>query len=176
MKYILDFDRTLFDTDSFISQVEADGKRSILVTTEIWSHYNARDFLYKDVLDWLLSKNKSDIQILTAVTADLGDKADSFQREKLNSANLKKFVSSTTFVTGEKGQSVAEIAKQFPLEEKLVFVDDRIEQCLSVKETMSEVICCLMVRDKSLIGEVKMVNNLKVVSTLADVDVIMSSI
>ncbi len=69
-----------------------------------------------------------------------------------------------------------EIAKQFPPEETVVFVDDTIEQCLSVKESLPNSICCLIVRNKSLIDDIEITQDIRVVQCLADVDDIIESI
>ena len=172
MKYLIDFDHTLLDTDRFVAQVVADGRENDLVTSGIWQFYNVRDYLYEDVLGWLRSKAKEDLHILTAMTPSLGSESCDFQREKLHSGNFTEFVESITFMVGEKGEAAAEIASQFPPHEPLVFIDDRLDQCLSVKVAIPEAHCFMIVREGDL--SVAVPPEVSVVSNLAEVDVIMN--
>jgi hypothetical protein len=103
MRYILDFDHTLLDTDVFVQRVVLDGREHVLITPDIWRYYNVRDFLYDDVIMWLNSKSKESLHILTAMTPSLGELSCEFQREKLASGNFTELVSSITFMVGEKG-------------------------------------------------------------------------
>lgn len=176
MKYIIDFDHTLFDANAFIEKVEIDGRSDILYTPAIWKYYDVKDFLYSDVIGWLGSKIRSDLHILTAITPSKGEYSNEFQKVKLQNDVIAKMVNSISFVIGEKGESVASIAEQFPPQEQIVFIDDRIEQCLSVQAVSPEVTCCLMVRDPSIIGDIKSIRGIHVVHTLMDVDVIMDRI
>lgn len=176
MKYILDFDHTLLDTDAFVNQVTVDEKLKDLIIPEIWKQYNVHNFLYEDVLEWLKSKTPQNLHILTAWTPDLGLQAEAFQREKILSGKFDKLVSSITFVVGEKGKAAAEIASQFPPREPIVFVDDRIEQCLSVKKSIPRAICCLMIRNHSTNHDVREKGDLIVVNTLWDIDDIIRKI
>lgn len=174
MKYLLDFDRTLFDTDAFVAQVERDGRGGALLTPGIWDQYHVQDFLYADVLSWLKTVAREDVYIVTALAG--GDEAAAFQRAKLASGGFNELVTDTHFVSGLKGEVVAEIAKQFPPEEPIVFVDDRIEQCLSVQACAPQVTVCLMVREPESIGEVSTVQRMPVVHDLSGVDAIITTV
>jgi hypothetical protein len=176
MKFLLDFDHTLLDTTAFVEQVRADGRDSILITPGIWSHYDVRDFLYPDVLNWLESKAKEDLCILTAMTPQLGPEAGAFQKEKLHSGRFDDLVESVVFMIGEKGEAGDKIAYNFSPQETTVFVDDKIEQCLSVKNAVPHAHVFLMVREPEQIGSVQQIQNIHVVHTLADVDAIIEVI
>lgn len=167
MKYITDFDHTLLDTDCFVAAVKKDGRGDILITPEIWKHYNVRDFLYSDVLEWLSLKDKNDLYILTAITPELGSLSEQFQKEKLLSGNFDEYVSEITFMVGMKGEYAAETAKQFPPHEPVVFIDDRPDQCHSVKQYLPNAHCFIINRDKdNILTEM----NFPVVFNLAQVD------
>lgn len=174
MKYILDFDHTLLDTDAFVARVDQDDRRPILITPGIWQHYDVRSFLYTDVLDWLQSKPKESLHILTAMTPELGPLSCEFQKTKLRSGAFDSLVASTTFMIGEKGEAAAEIAAQFSPHETIVFVDDKLEQCLSVQAALPQAICCLIVRDVSQAVSTPSAPGIHVVHTLADVDGILN--
>lgn len=176
MKYILDLDHTLLDTDAFATAVAKAGDGAHLVTATIWEKYQAQDFLYSDVLSWLQKKAASDVTILTAYTPALGPEAEAFQRAKVANTGLQQHVASVVMMEGLKGDYAAEIAKQFPPEEIVVFVDDRIEQCLSVQSKLPSAVCCRMIRthpESIQNGEHK---GIYVVHSLSDVDGIIASL
>jgi FMN phosphatase YigB (HAD superfamily) len=170
MRYIIDFDRTLFDFAQFVARVEADGRRTELATPKIWQYYNVSDFFYPDVLSWFESKLREELYILTAMTPSYGPEACEYQREKLARSGLVELVSDVTFMVGEKGSHAAAIANRFPPHEPIVFIDDRIEHCLEVTAAVPRATCCLMVRDRSVIGDVSTVRGMPVVHTLKEVD------
>lgn len=169
MKYLVDFDHTLFDTSAFVEEVIADGREEILVTPAIWQWYDVRAFLYDDVLSWLASKAKEDVYILSAMTPELGPESCTFQREKIASGKFESLISDTILVVGLKGKAAREIASQFPASEPTVFIDDRLEQCLSVKEALPEAHCFLMLREGRSAtphAAIPMVTNLEMVDAI----------
>ncbi|MCA9354917.1 MAG: hypothetical protein KC877_05335, partial [Candidatus Kaiserbacteria bacterium] len=108
--------------------------------------------------------------ILTAAMTRDGKIVMEYQKEKLRCSKLADMVSDVIFSEGNKGVDAASIAEQFPPDETIVFVDDKIEQCLSVQSAVPQAIVCLMVRDPEQIGNVDSVRGIHVVHTLADVD------
>ena len=170
MKYILDFDRTLFDTPAYYQKVAELKLEEIQFDPEIWKQIEADEFLYEDVIDWLSTKSQEDLYILTAVNPNYGDGQGTHQKGKLTGSKVEELVSDVVFTQGLKGEHVAEIAKQFPPDETIVFVDDMLEQCVSVKNTLPDTVCCLIVRDESLIEKVDIPEGIKVVRCLSEVD------
>ena len=143
MKYILDFDRTLFDTSAYVAAVTQAGLTPAeRITPDVWNRYQVRDFLYPEVLEWLQSKNQADIHILTAISPELGPLATEFQTQKLRSANLESLVDGITFMIGDKGTYVKDIAGTADT----VFVDDKLSHHISVKEHAPAVHRVLMQR------------------------------
>ena len=175
MKYILDFDRTLFNSPACYQYI-TEQKGEFEFTAEALADIEVCQFLYDDVISWLNTESKADLYILTAISPKYGPSAGDFQREKLFCSQVVDAVKDVVFMEGLKGEPVAEIAKQFPPHEPLVFVDDRIEQCLSVKSAAPEAVCCLMVRDPAVVGEVSEVQGIKIVHCLADVDAIIEEL
>jgi hypothetical protein len=171
MKYLLDFDHTLLDTAAFIAQVKKDGRGDIRVTPGIWEFYNVRDFLYDDVLDWFNSKSKESLHILSAMTPELGPESCEFQKEKVSSGNFSGMVESVTLMIGMKGEPAASIAQRWTRHELVIFIDDRLDQCLSVKAALPESFCFLMVREGHFPSPLP--PGITAVSTLAEVDAIM---
>jgi len=142
MKYILDFDHTLFNTTDFVARVSERGMFDILITPQIWEHFNVMDFLYADTLTFLESKNRADLIILTAMTPTLGPQAREFQKQKLNSGNFDKYVEEIIFMEGDKGPHIADLFTGQPT----TFVDDSLPHLISSRKCCPEVICAQMVR------------------------------
>ena len=176
MKYILDLDHTLLDTTAFADALAKDGRGDEPVNPRMWYDYSAADYLYSDVVPWLQRIQTADILLLTAYTPALGLEAEAYQRAKVDSSGLAALVSEVVFMEGLKGVVAAEIAKQFPPHEPIVFVDDRVEQCLSVKAALPHALCCVMRRDSETKTTAPTLEGMPVVHTLADVDAIIASL
>ncbi len=142
MRYILDFDHTLMDSDAFAAQVERDGRQDIMVTPEIWEYYSVRDFFYDDVIEFLQSKPKADLEILTAMTPSLGPAACDFQRAKLQQAQMEDFVSKVTLMVGDKGPYLKDMYQGEPM----CFVDDSLLHHDSIQALEPVVISFLIER------------------------------
>jgi len=146
MKYLIDFDRTLLDFERLRNTVTHDGKLDLVGTVAFWEHYNAMDFLFPDVLQWLATKDPSSIHILTAYKPSLGLEAKAYQEEKVRSGGFINLVGGMTVMEGDKGSAAASIAEQWPPHEPIVFIDDWGDQCRSVKTTLPNAHCFMMVR------------------------------
>jgi len=163
MKYILDFDSTLFNTDLFREKVKTDGREGMLMTPKIWNFYNARDFLYPDTIEFLQSKEKDNLIILTAMSPVPTRAACEYQKEKLKNARMEEFVDRVVVMEGDKGPYVKELCSGGGA----IFVDDRAEHLISAKKLCQDVLCFLMVRE-GLIRESN--ENVAKVTSLAELD------
>ena len=175
MKYILDFDRTLFDTDLFIVQLKSDGYSYDALVPEMLDGYLIEKFLYRDVVSFLKDKSKFDVTILTALGSLLyGDRVSEYQKVKVEQEPILSLVGNFIYVEDVKGEAAGEIAAQFHPRDPVVFVDDLLSQCLSVKQRLPQSHCFLMVRSGSLPEDLPA--GIIAVSTLAEVDVIMKGL
>jgi len=138
MQYILDFDHTLFNSSAFAAVVTQDGlHQADYMTPSIWDRYNVDDFLYPDVIPWLQSKSKQDLHILTAMTPEYGPQATAYQKHKLANSAVADLVNGITFMVGDKGSFVQEIATS----EAVMFVDDKLSHHISVRQHAPHVRC-----------------------------------
>lgn len=176
MKYILDFDRTLFDVEALYQQLDRTNARHLAGTTDSFKTVSMADLLYPDVTDWLQQKPIEDLYILSSSSGLTGEWERDYQREKIIATGVGALVAEVIVVQGEKGGSAAEIAKRFPPSDRIVFIDDRIEQCLSVQMCVPRAQCCLMVRNKDVIGDISQVRGIQVVHDLSTVDAIINNI
>jgi len=172
MKYILDFDRTLFDTKAYVETVERAGlTMAERITPDIWDTYHVRDFLYPEVIEWLQSKPKADIHILTAISPKLGPRATEFQTQKLHSGDFLQLVDGITFMIGDKGSYVKDIAGSSPA----VFVDDKVSQHISVKDHAPAVHCALMQRPGEAVHTTES-SDIHIVQNLHEIDTLLSQL
>lgn len=174
MNYLLDFDHTLMDTEALKAQSFHDGSFALVGNPDFWLHHNVMDFLFPDVRAWLASKPKESLHILTAFKSSQGPEACAFQEAKIASGGFSELISSVTVVEGEKGETAVEIAKQFLPHQSLVFIDDRPEQCRSVKTHIPDAHCFLIIRYR--ISPHDIPDDVTPVYSLAEVDAIMNSI
>ena len=170
MKYFLDFDRTLFDTQAFMVQVSDDGKTDLLSTPDIWNHYRAEAFLYHDAIHFLRDKQPSDVTIVTAVTEVSGKDAHGYQKAKVEQAPVTHHVGTFVYVVGEKGEVLRDLTSTLPPEETIIFIDDKIEQCLAVKQYVPRAHCFLLVRDPAVSGAVESVTDIMIIHSLHDAE------
>lgn len=165
MKYIFDFDHTLFNNDLFREASAAYVESGLWVTPAIWNILEARSFLYEDTVDFLTSLQKEDVRILTAMSPALGSDARNFQKVKLEKSGLAKYVSEIIFMEGDKGPYVQEMHDGTPT----VFVDDKLAHLVSVKKMCPKVHVVQMVRpgleDRI---PVSMVKEIPVISSLSE--------
>lgn len=170
MKFILDFDRTLFDVEQLYASLELLNKRHLAGTEESFSCVDFTQLLFPDVQNFFRTKQKSDIYILSSTSGLSGDWEADYQRKKISQTQLDSQVKEVFIMSGEKGPHVAEVIKSFDVQEQVIFIDDRIEHCLSVSQQVPHVLCFLLVRNAENIGDIHTIKNISVVHTLRDVD------
>jgi NAD(P)-dependent dehydrogenase (short-subunit alcohol dehydrogenase family) len=169
MKYILDFDRTLFDVDTLYEQLARCRQSHLAGTIESFAHVAIADLLFSDVPQFLSDKKPADVYILSSVSGLSGQWETDYQTAKIAASGLAEQVAAVQVVSGEKGVAAASIAAGFPSAEPIVFVDDRIEHCLSVQAAVPEAHCWLIVLRPSIIGDRKSVQGIPVVHSLSEV-------
>jgi hypothetical protein len=162
VEYIFDFDHTLFDTPLFSFEATAYKSDGLYVTPQIWNILDAQKYIYNDVYDFLLRVGPSTVKILTAMTPELGPQSREFQKAKLARSGISEYVSDIIFMEGAKGLFVKEMYTGEPT----IFIDDKLEQLLSVKASCPEVFTVQIVRPD--------LKNTIIASTQADIPVVTS--
>ena len=149
MKYILDFDRTLFHTELLYEALDRDGVDRTILVPAIWESYQAKDFLYPDTVPFFTQHNPDDLIILTAYGTKYGDQVRAYQQAKVEQAPILDLVSQIHFVEHDKVTIMQTIATTYGPDEPLVFVDDLLEHCLAVKAAVPDCQCYLIQRTSS---------------------------
>lgn len=173
MKYILDFDHTLFNTSLFGQKASAYEERGTKITSAIWDIFDATSFLYDDTLDFLKKVGKDNVVILTAIKPSLGVHAREFQETKLEKSGVRTFVDDIIFMEGEKGSYVKDLYANVPT----LFLDDTLEQLQSVRRVCPDVTTVQMVRPLlEHRGPISTSKDIAVVTSLADVSQMVASL
>lgn len=168
MKYILDFDRTLFDTDRFVQAAEPYKAAGEWLTPRIWDTLDARSFLYDDVLPFLEAVPADDVVLLTAWTSSLGPESYAFQETKVQRSGVVPHVHRVVLMEGDKGPYVKRLTEDTPA----VFVDDRIEHLLSARARCSDIHVLQMTRPG--VGTLPSDTSVTVIRALADIQKVVS--
>jgi hypothetical protein len=148
MKYILDFDRTLFDVEKLYQELETLGKREMAGTQDSLSLIPMSDLLFPDAVDFINATDLADMYILSSVSGLTAQWETDYQIAKIAATGIDKKVCEVRVVEGEKGAQALEISRLFSSEETIVFVDDRLENCLDVKSVLPKAYCFLIIRDE----------------------------
>ncbi len=170
MKYILDFDRTLFDVEKLYEQLARCNQSHLAGTPESLNHISVPELLFPDVADFLQGKKLEDLFIVSSTSGVSAQWERDYQIAKISASGLDTRVAEVRVLAGDKGVEAVNIAEQFSPREMVVFVDDRIEHCLSVKSALPDSHCFLLVRNKAVIGETDVVQGIPVVHSLNEVD------
>jgi len=170
MKYLLDFDRTLFDADALLADLKDDQVDFTNLGPEVLDGHPASNYLYQGVLPFLRSKESADVYILTALSTRYGDRILEYQKAKIEQESLISLVHDVVYVSKDKGEPAQKIAKSFSETETIVFVDDLIENCIAVQTALPQAYCFLMVRTLPAPGSPLEVLGIPIVHTLQEVD------
>ena len=142
MKYLLDFDHTMFDTSAFVADARSRGLDDVLVTPRIWDELSVKDYIYRDTMDWLALQQKENVSIVSAYTPSLGPEAEAMQRGKFAQGDFEDLVDEIVVMEGDKAPYVCPYTNQGTV----IFIDDRLDHLESVKNLCPKVICIQMWR------------------------------
>ena len=165
MKYILDFDRTIFDTDRLYKELESTGNRDLAGTIESLDKLNVPDLIFADAIKFISMHNKLDIVVVTSCLGKTAVWDKSYQEEKIKRSGIRDLVGVVDVVVGEKPKAVLKHIQT----DRCVFVDDMEKHLLSVKKAIPEIICVQISRTKNLDEKT---SEFVQISTLAELDVI----
>jgi hypothetical protein len=134
MQYILDFDRTLFDTDAFKkAQVEQCSPSSVGAIGTL-DELDVAEFMFKDAIEFLQSHQKADLCIVTSCCGITGVCDTAYQKTKLEKSGVYELVKEVHIVFNQKIRKL----KTLFTGEPMTFVDDVLSHVEAAKEAIPE--------------------------------------
>jgi len=170
MKYLLDFDRTLFDTNALVQRLTAAAVDQTQLAPKHLRGMVMKDFLFTDSVPFLQNKKSKDITILTALGTSYGDKILEFQTAKVEQEPIVSLVNEVVYVVSDKGAKAAELVSRWPEKEVIVFIDDLLENCLSVHVAVPRAHCFLIRRENEAPQDILDLSGITLVQSLAEVE------
>lgn len=147
MRYVIDFDRTLFDTDSMTRVL--DGRLPALVRGEaVFCAGELARFVYPDALQFLEHDLRKRIMVSVVAPTTSVPTNIAFQRAKIEASGILPFFD--VVVVSDQCLKGPILARRFSLVEQrsLTFVDDMAEQICSVTTHCPRIRCIRI--DRSL--------------------------
>lgn len=142
MKYILDFDRVLFDHDRLRTVMEEKELMHVYAEPGLWDYISPADFLYDDAIDFLQQYVKEDLYIVSAYTGRIGPNAEPYQERKLADSGIGQFVAEVIVMDGPKSPFVQRCAG----DDRAIFVDDKRKYVEEVQIACPNVTCIQLLR------------------------------
>jgi len=143
--YILDFDRTVFDTEAFY---EATAGHANMFTPRIWDEFLTDDFIYPDVAAFVARAAGARFTIVSASADKYGREAVAYQERKVRSSWLGTRADGVHIVPGLKGEVVKGLLHT---NETTVFIDDSVLQLNDVSKRAPDVSCLQIVRPTAVV-------------------------
>lgn len=170
MRFILDFDRVIFNVNAYKSALAERDLEALKFDPAVWEQLTVSDFLYDDVQPFIAQVGREQVYILSAITPEYNEKAPAFQRRKVEGSGMAAWVAGVQVMRGDKGPYVAKLAAEQPA----VFVDDKLSHLESVRTLAPQVFCVQMIRpggapegeNKSDREDVPIVTSFAAVSTM----------
>ena len=169
MKYILDFDRTILDTDSLKrKQAEMFGPE-VLGTLDSMDGIDIESFFFADAVEFLNTHNMEDIYIVTSCVGITGMWNIEYQKKKLKISGIYKNVNQVFVVSESKDKAIKSIPG---VETGAVFVDDFTNHLDVVKYMLPDIETVKITRKDVLKSEEKSKYKHKEIKLLTELDAI----
>ena len=134
MKYILDFDRTVFDMDALYEKIESVNPGVEVGTVESLKDINLEELLFPDALDFFSLQDQENIQIVSSSFGLTGQWDLEYQKIKIEKSNVAQYVSDVHVVADSKISTIKRIARNV---DQAVYVDDHPEHVLNAMQHIS---------------------------------------
>jgi len=168
MKFILDFDRVIFDMDALYTEISHTNPTAKLGTIESLDGIALHKFLFPDAVDFFVQHQKETIEVVSSCFGKTGTWDLEYQREKVKRSGVAQFVHTVQVVEKDK----VTVLRNVPKTERTVFVDDHPENAQAVAEALPQITVLYLDRT----GENKTPANTTRITSLADVDAIIESL
>ena len=169
MKYILDFDRVIFDADAYRASLESQGLAHLFTDPRACDAVSVRTHVYPDALQFLRSCEPQAVTIISVMSPHRGPHARAYQKRKLEESGVHAFVREAILMEGEKGLYVKRVYDGSPT----IFIDDTLAQLYSARQHCPGVRCVQMVRPGlKKMPELSTDPNIPTISAFSELDAI----
>ena len=163
MKYLLDFDRTVFDMEGLYVAIHAHNPGVDLGTVQSLEGINLEPLLFPDALEFFNTHNAADIEIVSSGFGLTGQWEVEYQSKKIQLSGVAKYVETVHVVADSKISTIKRIARE---SDNVVYVDDHPENVMSAMQHISGIEVVLLDRT----GSQKAIPGVKTISTLTELD------
>lgn len=140
MKYIFDFDRTLFDTDAFKAEQR---KRLVVNSVRPLEGVSLSTYVFEDAFKFLREHDKGDMCIVSSCSGFNGVSSLTFQKAKIEGSGVTEYVSAFYVVPEGKEETL----KNLSLQPDAVFVDDMTKHLYAAREARRDLRVVRIARD-----------------------------
>ena len=136
MKYILDFDRTIFDMDALYSQIAKTNPHSKLGTTKSLDTIDLPKFIFPDAEAFLAAHQPSDLYIVSSCYGKSATWDIEYQKEKIKRSKIAQQVNQVFVVPESKVEAIKPLVVGTT---KAIYVDDHLEHVQAVAAALPDV-------------------------------------
>ena len=166
MKYLLDFDRTVFDMDGLYLAIAATNPDATLGTLDSLENIDLEALLFPDALEFFATHEQLQIEIVSSGFGLTAQWDVSYQTAKINRSNVAKYVSAIHVVPDSKISTIKRLTRDS--ETDVLYVDDHPENIKTAVSNISHLKVVYL--DRSGAGAV--IPGATTISSLTEIDAI----
>jgi FMN phosphatase YigB (HAD superfamily) len=124
----------LFDPEEMFARLEKYEKMNASMLSKDFAKYikNLSKFVFSDVSDFLEFAGKENVYLISFGLP-------TFQNEKIVACGVDKLVTGCVVTKGSKAAAIAQVMEKMKIDpnEKIIFIDDRVQQVQDIKKAFS---------------------------------------
>jgi FMN phosphatase YigB (HAD superfamily) len=133
----------LFDPEGVFARLEKNEKMETAILREKFAQHmtDLSEFVFADVADFLAETEKKNAYLISFGLPV-------FQNEKIVASGIHKLVSGCIVTKGSKAEAVRQVMEKMNIDfdEKIIFIDDRVEQVQDIKKAFPAALTFLLCR------------------------------
>ena len=124
MKYLLDFDRTVFDMEGLYKAIDRHNPDAVLGSVESLEGIDLEGLLFPDAIEFFNTHPKEQMEIVSSGFGLTGQWEVSYQQKKIELSGVAKYVNAIHVVADSKISTIKRIAREC---DDVTYVDDHPE-------------------------------------------------
>lgn len=124
MKYLLDFDRTVFDMEGLYRAIKRHNPDAALGSIESLKGIHLEELLFPDAVEFFNTHAKEQIEIVSSGFGLTGQWEVEYQQKKIELSGVSKYVNAIHVVADSKISTIKRIAREA---DDITYVDDHPE-------------------------------------------------